>query len=96
MTQADLDHLGVRIGRNDVWLQWPDRYRPGCPVCTRATIGLVDRGRYIKGGLRIDTTAEPCGCELSAEQALAMQADAVAADALSAEPHDAADWRPRR
>ena len=82
MTQSEPDRLAKRVGRNDIWLQWPDNYRPPCAGCDAATIGLLDRGRHTPGGLQIRTTAEPCGCELNAAQVHAMQTAAVAADAV--------------
>jgi hypothetical protein len=102
MTQPDPARTSMRIGRNDVWLQWPDWYRPECVVCDCPTIGLVDRGGYLKGGALVikRTTAEPCGHELSIDQAGAMQRAAGTAGALAetldAELHDAAPWRPAR
>jgi hypothetical protein len=77
------DLLRRRLGRHDLWLQWPATYTPGCPVCEQVTIGLMDHGQYVARGrsapaLRIRTTAEPCGCDVT-EHAQAMQTAAVQA-----------------
>jgi hypothetical protein len=71
-----------RCTSQDVWLEWPDTYRPSCPVCAGETIGLMDRGLYRQGGLRLRTIAEPCGCDVS-EYAQVLQAAAVQAGAIS-------------
>jgi len=82
MTDTDADRAARRLSRGDVWLQWPDTYRPACPVCDQATIGLIDRGRYVQRALRLQTVAEPCGCDVSAH-AQVMQDAAVRAGAIN-------------
>jgi hypothetical protein len=73
-----------RPGRHDIWLEWPATYRPPCPVCAQPTIGLMDHGHYVgrpSPTLRIQTTAEPCGCDVT-DQAQALQIAAVRAGAI--------------
>jgi hypothetical protein len=84
MTQLQSQAHSPRQRRSsqDIWLQWPDTYRPACPLCATATIGLMDRGHYLQGGLRLRTIAEPCGCDVS-EHAQAIQAAAVQAGAIT-------------
>jgi hypothetical protein len=85
MTNSGTDLAGLdrlRLSSQDVWLQWPETYRPECPACGLPTIGLVDRGRYIQRTLHLRTVAEPCGCDVSA-QAQAIQAAAVRAGAIT-------------
>jgi len=81
MNQSRNQTNSRRRANQDIWLQWPDAYRPGCPVCSRPTIGLLDRGHYLQGGLRIRTIAEPCGCDVS-DHAAALQAAAMEAGAI--------------
>jgi hypothetical protein len=73
----------LRIGRQDTWLQWPDAYRPLCPICARETIGLLDRGRYVNHTPCVQTIAEPCECDVTTH-AQAMQSAAFAAGAIEA------------
>lgn len=82
VTQSEVDLAGLRLSSRDVWLQWPDTYRPECPVCMQPTIGLVDRGRYVQRTLRLTTVAEPCGCDVS-DHAQAIQVAAAQAGAIS-------------
>jgi len=81
VTQSEMDRTGPRLSSRDICLQWPDTYRPECPVCGAPTIGLVDRGRYIQRTLQLKTVAEPCGCDVTTH-AQAMQTDAVRAGAV--------------
>ena len=81
MTQSTNQTLPRQLSSQDVWLQWPDTYRPHCPVCDTETIGLLDRGRYVAGSLRIRTLAEPCGCDIS-EHVQVMQKAAIEAGAI--------------
>ncbi len=81
MTQSIHQTHPPRLSSQDVWLLWPDTYRPPCPICATETIGLLDRGRYIAGSLRIHTTVEPCGCDVS-EHVQTMQTAAIAAGAI--------------
>ena len=65
----------TRPHSGDIWLQWPDTYRPGCPSCGQPTIGLVDQGAWVAGSLRIKTVAEPCGHDVTTfTQAMLAQA----------------------
>ncbi len=82
MTQSLNDARRPRMSAQDVWLQWPDTYRPPCPACAAETIGLLDHGRYVAGGLRIRTVAEPCGCDVS-DHVRALQAAAAQAGAIT-------------
>jgi hypothetical protein len=82
MTQTPVRPGSQRRSSRDIWLQWPDSYRPECPVCAHPTIGLVDRGRYIQRTLQLKTVAEPCGCDVTAH-AQAMQAAATHAGAIT-------------
>ena len=82
MTHAEIHRVGPKLGSQDVWLQWPDTYRPECPICTQPTIGLVDRGRYVQRTLHLRTVAEPCGCDVTTH-AQVLQAAALAAGAIT-------------
>jgi hypothetical protein len=82
MTQARTDLPGPRLSSQDVWLQWPDSYRPPCPICGQPTIGLIDRGRYVQRTLQLRTVAEPCGCDVTTH-AQTLQAAALKAGAIT-------------
>jgi|tagenome__1003787_1003787.scaffolds.fasta_scaffold20297267_2 hypothetical protein len=56
------------------------------PICRQVTLGLMDHGQYVglssAPALRIKTTAEPCGCDVT-DHAQAMQTAAVRAGAIT-------------
>ena len=58
-------------------VDWPDDYRPPCPVCTRPTSGLREQWAR-RAGVRepvVVARAWPCGCPVD-EHAAALQAGA--------------------
>jgi hypothetical protein len=61
-------------------VDWPDSYRPPCPVCTRPTSGLREQWMR-RTGVRepvVTVRARPCGCPVD-EHAAALQAGSPAA-----------------